>query len=271
MGLEVAAIAGGASLLGGIISANAQQGIAEDQLRAAMDQRGLALHFAQMTPSELSLIKSQTSAYRNYLQFQQQDLMRQGDLLKQYQSAQGDVLAGRTPTVLSPMEKQFDIERQQLASRMRATGGSGMSGSSAGMQQRALQEQSMGLARMNSLQGLAALGGQASQVMNQGAATGSSLAESVFGMHNAIASRQIAAANAVPVYQYAGAGGIGASMLGASLAGMGNNVMNAALLNQFAQNGPYRQQGAQPSYGGPSAAYFAQPEWKSQSMGGPHL
>lgn len=236
--IPLIAAGAGASVLGSWIQANAQQNIAESQLGYAERMRSDAMGFAKMTPAELSLLKSQTAAYHNYLQFQQSNLMAQGDLLKQYQMAQSDVMSGKTPGVLSPMEKQFEIDRQKLNSQMRAMGGSGMGGSSAGMQQRAFQEQAMGMARLNALQGLSGMGAQQAQVMNQGQGMTSDLAMALLGARNAIQNRQIAASNQIPVYQYAGAGSIGSATMGAGLAGLGNNAMQMGLMQHFAGQNP---------------------------------
>lgn len=238
------ALAGGAALVGGLLSAKGQQQTAQAQMDAARAQQGSALSYAMPTAEELDLLQRQSQWYQDSLAYQRQDIQLQNSLLQNYLAQQQTAASGGNPEILKPMQDQFALERQQLNSRLRAVGGSGYGESSAGLQQQAFQGLAQGQARMNAVSGLAGLAGQAQTMRNQNIGLGSDLAQSLFAQRGSIQARQANAINSVPAYQYAGAGGLLSSSFGAALSGAGNNLGQYGMISSIYGNRNPGQQAA---------------------------
>lgn len=236
----------GASVGGSLISsgkqADAAQGIASSQQGAADRNRAAALGFAQPTSSELDQLIRQNGVAMQAVNYQQARLAQTAaqfaaidPTIKAAFEQQGQILQGKIPDYLSPLQKQLQIAQQQNMSRINATLGTGASSSSAGAMAEAQFGQQNAMTLMGAQQqALATLG----QVGSNGVAASSQLNadnlnafgsasnanQAGFNMSNALQSRQINASLGTNVTPYAGGQYAGQLMGAQTMGNMFNTV-----------------------------------------------
>lgn len=238
MPLIVGGVGLGLAGVGSVVGGKAQQEAAQQQEQAAINQRDTAFRLAQPTARELEQLNQNNANYMDFLNYQRQDISAQSALLQNFLRQTQMAANGENPEILKPMQDQFNLERQQLASRLKATGGSGMAQSSAGLQQQAFQGLAQGQARLNAIGGLSNLASGAQAMRNQNVGLASEIGGSIFGQLGSLQTRQVNAYNSVPTYQYAGSGAVAQAALGAGLAGMGNNAVQLGALGYALNNKP---------------------------------
>lgn len=276
-----AAALGGGALLGGFgswMAANAAEGMAEAQLAEARRNRELAMGIAQPSVNDLDALSRQNSLAQQSVEFQQNQLSM---LYKQMSvidpairmafQQQGEILQGKIPSYLSPLQKQLQIDKQNQQNRIFAQMGRGADTSSAGIMANAAYGQQNAMTLMNAQQqALGVLGNTGAQLMNAqqgmqgGAANAFNVAnaanQQAFGMSDQLKARQLQAIFGTPTTQYAGAGSVGNLMFAQGLQGIGNQAfgmgmggaMNSAMMADYKNNFPWSSPSNVPSTGGGS-------------------
>lgn len=251
-----AAIGGGAgmvlggpigALYGGGIGSGMDQADAAQQIEMAKQaqaqrEREQAMGFAAPSEGELDSQQMMLTQAKSANTFAIQRLDQISKQLEQinpliglYAQQQKDILEGKNPSVFQPIQQQMDIQRVQQENRLRQGMGRGYGTSSAGMQAKALQGQSMAQARVGALSGLSGLmgnsiqgAGSLTQLGQQGLFGAQGMAGAYADSINRMKQRQIAASLGSSVTQYEGAGSVGALLSAASNQKWANTGLNLA-------------------------------------------
>lgn len=167
-----AAASAGTSIAGAAIGAGAKQGIANSQQAQAVADRAQAMQVAAPTAQEIQGISDRLQQQQRYQAVQEAGLARDQKVLSSLdpslieagQQAQ-KLMSGQQASILAPMKKQQDFERNQLKQKLAAQLGSGFETSSVG--QSALQSFDM-QANMQTQQAQMGAFNQVSQYLNYG-------------------------------------------------------------------------------------------------------
>ena len=141
MGIETAAIIGGATLVGGVLQAGAArrgaraaESAAEAQLAEQRRAQGLALEFAEFSPEEIANLQ-------RAVEVNEQDIARKTELLASVDPALIEagnqalqLLQGEEARTLDPIRRQRQDERTRLEDQLRSQLGAGFETSTAGIQ-----------------------------------------------------------------------------------------------------------------------------------------
>jgi hypothetical protein len=262
-----------ASGIGSAMAAGAAGDIAEAQLAEARRNRELAMGFAAPSANDLESLSRQNSLAQQSVQYQQQQMAMLYQQMAVVDPAirmafeqQGDILKGKIPSYLSPLQNQLNIDKQNQSNRINTMMGRGADTSSAGIMANAAYSQQNAMTLMNAQQQALGVLGQvgsnaigAQQGLQGGAMNAFNLANAsnaqAFGMSDTLAKRQMNAIFGTPTTQYAGAGSVGGLMLAQGLQGMGNQAFGTGLgmassmgmMSQYKDMFPGAAPGAVPS------------------------
>lgn len=227
-------------------AAQASQQMAQAQFDQARQWRNDAMGFSQASPSELAALSKQTQLATQATDFAQKQVALSQDIIKSSmsnttlaQTQQRDILNGKIPSYLSPLQKQLAIQQQQEQNRIGAAMGRGAATSSAGIAAASQfgQDSAMTLmgAQQNALGVLGNMGaanaqiglgyyGAQNNVMQNAFGLDANLLQSQATGYGNIQGRMTNASLGANINSFAGAGSVGQLYSGQYGAAMGNQL-----------------------------------------------